>query len=158
MITDLERNDVGKICEYGKLKLNKEREVLELPNLWHCYSEVEGALRSDVGFEEVVEAMLPSGSITGCPKKRAMEYIAQLEGLPRNIYTGAIGLITDLSGQRSAVSAESLEMDFNIAIRTILVKDGYLEFWAGGGIVADSDPESEYKECMLKAEKLLGLT
>lgn len=179
MITDLERNDVGKICEYGTLKLKKEREVLELPNLWHCYSEVEGVLRSDVDSEAVIKAMFPGGSITGCPKIRAMEYIAKLEGLPRNIYTGSIGFISDRRStpitrgegtiedpiDNSLANGSSMDpqwtlnwsMDFNIAIRTILIKDGYLEFWAGGGIVADSDPESEYRECMLKAEKFLGL-
>ena len=154
MITDLERNDVGKICEYGTLKLKKEREILELKNLWHTYSEVEGKLRSDVGPKEIIGAMFPGGSITGCPKKRAMEYIEELEGLPRNIFTGSIGFAT-CHGSR--VSCLVGEMDFNIAIRTILIKDGYLEFWAGGGIVADSEPESEYAECMLKAEKFLDI-
>jgi len=145
MITDLERNDVGKICEYGTLQLTKERELMELKNLWHTFSEVQGTLRKDVGPSEVIEAMFPGGSITGCPKTRAMKYIEELEGLPRNIFTGSVGYI---SGSK---------MDFNIAIRTALVKDGYIEYWAGGGIVADSDPESEYEECMLKAEKFLEL-
>lgn len=148
MITDLERNDVGKICEYGTLKLKKEREVLELKNLWHTYSEIGGQLRSDIDPEAVIEAMFPGGSITGCPKKRAMKYISELEGLPRNIFTGSIGYV-----KQDTV----LEMDFNIAIRTILIKDGYMEFWAGGGIVADSDPESEYSEALLKAERFLDI-
>ena len=104
MITDLERNDVGKICEYGTLKLKKEREILELSNLWHCYSEVEGKLRSDVGPEDVINAMFPGGSITGCPKIRAMEYISQLEGLPRNIYTGSIGYISNWGPNSGALS------------------------------------------------------
>lgn len=166
MITDLERNDIGKICKYGSLKVKVERGVLELPNIWHCYSQVEGELPDNISFEEVVQAMLPSGSITGCPKKRAMEYIAELEGLPRNVYTGAIGYTIAIpndqfpmtnKGQVSGVSCQIFEADFNIAIRTILIKDGYLEFWAGGGIVADSDPEKEYAECMLKAEKFLDV-
>ncbi len=167
MITDLERNDVGKICEYGTLKLKKEREILELKNLWHTYSEVEGALRSDVSQKEVIEAMFPGGSITGCPKKRAMEYISLLEGLPRNIFTGSIGYVASSSisdfrfqnsdSQITNHKSQMFEMDFNIAIRTILIKDGYLEFWAGGGIVADSEPEAEYAECLLKAEKFLGI-
>ncbi|MBU1017702.1 anthranilate synthase component I family protein [Patescibacteria group bacterium] len=166
MITDLERNDVGKICEYGTLKLKKEREILELKNLWHTYSEVEGKLRSDVGQKEVIEAMFPGGSITGCPKKRAMEYIEKLEGLPRNIFTGSIGYISNSAriqckckGARfgTCTCHLHLNMDFNIAIRTILIKDGYLEFWAGGGIVADSDPDREYEECLLKAEKFLDI-
>ena len=177
MITDLERNDVGKICEYGTLKLTKEREILELKNLWHTYSEVEGKLRSDVGQKEITEAMFPGGSITGCPKKRAMQYIEELEGLPRNIFTGSIGYISNggamverwwsdggaiatSAPQRSGSTAKrlhNLEMDFNIAIRTILIKDGYLEFWAGGGIVADSEPEKEYNEALLKAERFLSI-
>lgn len=166
MITDLERNDVGKICEYGTLKLKKEREVLELKNLWHTYSEVEGKLRSNVSQKEIIDAMFPGGSITGCPKKRAMQYIEELEGLPRNIFTGSIGYISNgARGQCKCKGSQSatctchlhLGMDFNIAIRTILIKDGYLEFWAGGGIVADSEPEKEYEECLLKAEKFLGI-
>lgn len=145
MITDLERNDVGRICEFGTLKLTKERELLELKNLWHTYSQVEGKLGSDVTREDVIEAMFPGGSITGCPKKRAMRYISGLEGIPRNIYTGSIGYI------------DTDKMDFNIAIRTILIKGGFMEFWAGGGIVADSDPEKEYEEALLKAERFLGI-
>jgi len=145
MITDLERNDVGKICKYGTLKLTKEREVLELNNLYHTYSEVQGKLAKDTKLSDIVQAMFPGGSITGCPKKRAMEYIEKLEGLPRNIFTGSI---LYLNKQVS---------DANICIRTALVKDGYIEYWAGGGIVADSDPESEYRECLLKAERFLGI-
>ncbi|QQR83800.1 chorismate-binding protein [Candidatus Peregrinibacteria bacterium] len=145
MITDLERNDVGRVCEYGTLTLTKEREVMELPNLWHTYSEVQGRLRSDATPSEVISAMFPGGSITGCPKKRAMEHIERLEDLPRNIFTGSIGYVSN--GR----------MDFNICIRTLLIRNGQLEFWAGGGIVMDSDPESEYAECMLKAQKFLEI-
>jgi len=170
MITDLERNDVGKICEYGTLKLKKERAILELGNLWHTYSEVEGKLRSDVTSKDIIGAMFPGGSITGCPKKRAMEYISKLEGLPRNIFTGSIGYIYNcrdngwdnrrdncLHNSPHDCPINSCSMDFNIAIRTALVKDGMVEFWAGGGIVADSDPEKEYEECHLKAERFLDI-
>ena len=196
MITDLERNDVGKICEYGTLKLVKEREVLEMKNIWHTYSEIQGKLNPNVAPKDIINAMFPGGSITGCPKKRAMEYIEKLEGLPRNIFTGSIGyvsgcgaapcvawgsslrrvgqLLASRSPQRSGPTAEGLphatkgsysttewlhnwNMDFNIAIRTVLIKDGQLEFWVGGGIVADSIPEKEYAECILKAEKILKI-
>jgi anthranilate/para-aminobenzoate synthase component I len=193
MITDLERNDVGKICEYGTLKLARERAVLEMKNIWHTYSEVHGKLRSDVGFDEIIKAMFPGGSITGCPKKRAMEYIELLEGIPRNIFTGSIGYISNCgpalraltspsgvdqpfgrgfiydknniipreAGPRRSLAhaklAHNCKMDFNIAIRTALVQNGYIEYWAGGGIVADSDPENEYKECLLKAERFLSI-
>lgn len=145
MITDLERNDVGKICKFGTLRLNKERELMELSNLWHTYSEVQGDLPKNIFRAEVVKAMFPGGSITGCPKIRAMEYIEKLESLPRNIFTGSIFHIT------------GNKMDSNICIRTALVKDGWIEYWAGGGIVADSDPKAEYAECLLKAEKFLSL-
>lgn len=145
MITDLERNDVGKICRYSTLRLTKEREVMELSNLWHTYSEVQGDLPKNISRAEVIKAMFPGGSITGCPKIRAMEYIEKLEGLPRNIFTGSIFHITGGT------------IDSNICIRTALVKNGMIEYWAGGGIVADSDPEAEYAECLLKAEKFLRI-
>ena len=161
MITDLERNDIGKICKYGTLKLAKEREVLELKNIWHTYSQVEGQLPKGIKSEEIINAMFPGGSITGCPKKRAMQYIEEFEGIPRNIFTGSIGLIHSEAGpQRSGSTAKRVHngvMDFNICIRTALVKNGYIEYWAGGGIVADSDPEREYDECMLKAERFLSI-
>jgi para-aminobenzoate synthetase component 1 len=145
MITDLGRNDIGRVCQYGTLKLIKERELMELKNLYHTYSEVEGELSPEVTNAEVVQAMFPGGSITGCPKKRAMHYIEKLEGLPRNIFTGSV------------ILAEKNYIDANICIRTALVRDGYIEYWAGGGIVADSDPEAEYAECLLKAEKFISL-
>lgn len=145
MITDLERNDVGKICKYGTLRLSKERQIMELPNLYHTYSEVRGDLPRGTTRSEIVKAMFPGGSITGCPKKRAMEYIERLEGLPRNIFTGSV------------IHMAGGVMDANICIRTALVRKGYIEYWAGGGIVADSDPEAEYAECLLKAEKFLGI-
>ena len=145
MITDLERNDVGRLCRYGTLRLAKEREVIELANLYHTYSEVRGELPRNISRAEIVAAMFPGGSITGCPKKRAMQYIEKLENLPRNIFTGSI---VHMSGGM---------MDANICIRTALVHDGYIEYWAGGGIVADSEPEAEYAECMLKTEKFLRL-
>lgn len=143
MITDLERNDVGKICKYGTLKLVENRGVKELSNLWHCYSATEGQIGANIGRKEIIEAMFPGGSITGCPKIRAMQYIEELEAMPRNIFTGSIGYI------------DGEKMDFNIAIRTALIKDGQIEFWAGGGIVYDSDGEKEYEEIILKAEKFL---
>lgn len=172
MITDLERNDVGRVCEYGTLALTKEREVMELPNLWHAYSEVQGQLRSDATSSDIISAMFPGGSITGCPKRRAMEHIERLEALPRNIFTGSIGYVSSSgpasrgsnsepnSGNHDTINDTTnnrinYSMDFNICIRTLLIRNGQLEFWAGGGIVMDSDPESEYAECMLKAQKFL---
>ena len=164
MITDLERNDIGKICKYGTLKLAKERGLLEMKNIWHTYSQVEGKLESGLRFHDIIKAMFPGGSITGCPKKRAMEYIEKLEGMPRNIFTGSIGYISNggaMVGQNRTKTApkphHNTKMDFNITIRTALVKNGYIEYWAGGGIVADSNTEKEDDECMLKAEKFLNI-
>jgi len=157
MITDLERNDVGKICKYGTLKLTKERKLLELKNIWHTYSQIEGQLPENIKSEEIIQAMFPGGSITGCPKKRAMEYIEKFEGMPRNIFTGSIGYISHRGSDRGSNWSTHWKMDFNIAIRTALVRNGYIEYWAGGGIVADSNPEKEYDECLLKAEKFLNL-
>lgn len=145
MITDLERNDLGRICEYGTVRILRERALMELPNLWHTYSEVRGRLRTGIQLPHVFQAIFPGGSITGCPKLRAMEYIERLEAMPRNIFTGSIGFVT------------RQESHFNIAIRTALIHQGVIEYWAGGGIVFDSDPEREYAECMLKAEKFLAL-
>ena len=145
MITDLERNDVGKLCKYGTLRLRKEREVMELANLYHTYSEVRGDLPRGTSYADILRAMFPGGSITGCPKKRAMHYIEKLEGMPRNIFTGSI------------VHMAGGAMDSNICIRTALVHKGSIEYWAGGGIVTDSEPEAEYAECLLKAVKFLGI-
>ncbi|MBN2086896.1 anthranilate synthase component I family protein [Candidatus Peregrinibacteria bacterium] len=162
MITDLERNDIGKICKYGTLKLAKEREIMELKNIWHTYSQVEGRLETGIKLNEITNAMFPGGSITGCPKKRAMEYIEELEGLPRNIFTGSIGFISNVRGAecrvyRTSNIAPRTTIDMNICIRTALVHNGIIEYWAGGGIVADSDPESEYNECLLKAERFINI-
>jgi len=145
MITDLERNDIGKVCEYGSLKLEKEREIMELSNLYHTYSKVSGNISKNLTNQQVIEALFPGGSITGCPKIRAMQYIEKLEALPRNIFTGSIFRI------------QNITLDSSICIRTAFVQNGYIEYWAGGGIVADSNPESEYFECLLKAEKFLKL-
>ncbi len=145
MITDLERNDIGKVCRFGSVEVKQERAILELPNLWHATSQVEGRLRKGVGVQEVFKALFPGGSVTGCPKERAMQRIEELEKLPRNIFCGSVGY------------AQGKTADFNIAIRTALVHDGWVEYWAGSGIVMDSDPDREYEECMLKAERFLSL-
>lgn len=149
MITDLERNDVGKVCEYGSVKVNTERGIMELRNLWHTYSEITGKIRKNTEIEAIMTSMFPGGSITGCPKIRAMEYIEKLEGKPRDIFSGAIGYLSGRS------KGPELKADFNIAIRTILIRGETLEFWTGGGITVDSDPEKEYAECLLKAQKII---
>lgn len=139
MIVDLQRNDLGRICEYGKVAVTDLRRLEATPTVWHTVATVEGRLRPTVTPTQVLKATFPGGSITGAPKVRAMEIIAELEPVRRDVYTGAIGYI-GFDGR----------LDLNIAIRTAVVKDGAAHFHAGGGIVADSTPEAEYAETLAK--------
>jgi para-aminobenzoate synthetase component 1 len=144
MIVDLERNDLGRVAEIGSVQVT-ELAVLEvLPTVFHLTSTVEATLREDRDLVDLLLATFPGGSITGAPKIRAMEIIDELEPTVRSVYTGAIGYI---GFDRS--------MDLNIVIRTVLVKDGQAYFQAGGGIVADSDPDLEYQETLHKARALV---
>ncbi|HYQ88094.1 MAG TPA: aminodeoxychorismate synthase component I [Candidatus Binatia bacterium] len=145
MIVDLERNDLGRICEIGSVRVPSLCEVATYSNVHHLVSRVEGRLREDAGPVEVIRAMFPGGSITGAPKIRAIEIIDSLEPTRRGAYTGAIGY-WDVSGA----------CDFNITIRTIVVEDGGASFHVGGGIVADSTPEGEYEETLVKARGMMG--
>jgi len=139
MIVDLERNDLGRVCEYGSIEVAEHRYVEELPTLFHTVSTVRGRLREEVGIVDVLRATLPGGSISGCPKIRAIEIIDELEPVARHVYTGAIGFIG------------AGDMRLSIAIRTMTVACGHLYYHVGSGIVADSDPEREYEETMDKA-------
>jgi len=141
MITDLERNDLGKVCEYGSVRVADMLALEKLEHVYHLVSTVTGSLREDVDHLDALKASFPGGSITGAPKKRAMEIIAELEPVPRGLYTGAVGYI-GFNG----------ESQFNIPIRT-LVRDGdALHYHVGAGIVADSDPREEYEETLHKAK------
>ena len=144
MIVDLERNDLGRICETGSVRVPSLCEVASFANVHHLVSRVEGRLREDVGPADVIRAMFPGGSITGAPKIRAIQIIDSLEPTRRGVYTGAIGY-WDLSGA----------CDFNIAIRTMVVEGGSTCFHAGGGVVADSTPEGEYEETLIKARGMM---
>lgn len=144
MITDLERNDLGQICNYGSVRVPSLCRLKSFAQVHHLVSTVEGTLRDEVSALQAVRACFPGGSITGAPKKRAREIIAEIEGKPRGIYTGALGWI-DWNG--CAV--------FNIAIRTLVLRDGMATFGIGAGIVADSDPALEYDETLQKAAGLL---
>ncbi len=149
MIVDLERNDLGRICDYGSIMQNESAAVEKYANVSHLVSTVSGRLKKGRGPIDCLLAAFPGGSITGAPKVRSMEIIEELEPVKRSIYTGAIGYIS-FGGN----------MDTSIAIRTIVVKGGKVYFSAGGGIVADSDPEAEYQETLDKAAgiiKALGL-
>src|SRR3989454_4791039 len=142
MIVDLERNDLGKVCEFGSVHVPILKGLRTLPNVHHLESVVRGRLRTDVTIPDLVRATFPGGSITGAPKPRAMEFIERLEPHRRGVYTGAIGYV---SWDRS--------IDWNIAIRTATVIGETAYFAVGGGIVADSDPEAEYRETL---DKLRG--
>ncbi|MBN1916674.1 MAG: aminodeoxychorismate synthase component I [Verrucomicrobia bacterium] len=149
MITDLLRNDLGRVCEYGSVRVPELRVVESYRNVHHTYSRIVGRLKEDAGLADLLRATLPGGSVTGAPKVRSMEIIEELEPTARGPYCGAIGWI----GADGA-------MDLNIVIRTILVEaDGAtgrrLTFQVGGGIVADSDPAAEYEETLDKAQGIL---
>jgi para-aminobenzoate synthetase component I len=139
MIVDLERNDLGRVCQYGSVVVVDPMKVESFAHVHHLVATVEGTIRPGAGPVDVVRAVFPGGSITGAPKIRAMEIIDELEPNRRSLYTGAIGYFS-----RGGASA------FNIAIRTILVEGDHASFQVGGGIVADSDPEAEYEETLVK--------
>ncbi len=141
MIVDLERNDLGKVCKYGTVKVNNLYHVESYSNLHHLVSSVTGELEKGVDATECLLSAFPGGSITGAPKVRAMEIIHEVEPNPRWLYTGSIGYLGFDGG-----------MDMNIAIRTAFVTGGRIYFSVGGGIVADSDPEAEYNETLLKGD------
>jgi para-aminobenzoate synthetase component I len=142
MIVDLERNDLGRVCEYGSVEVTEHRYVEELPSLFHTISTVRGRLRPGIEAVEILQATFPGGSISGCPKIRAIKIIDELEPVRRHVYTGAIGFI----GPHDAE-----DMRLSIAIRTMTVARGKLYYHVGSGIVADSDPAREYEETLQKA-------
>jgi para-aminobenzoate synthetase component 1 len=140
MITDLLRNDLGQVSEFGSVQVAEMLQLETLEQVHHLVSTVTGTLRAEIDHPAALAACFPGGSITGAPKKRAMEIIAELESVPRGIYCGALGYF----GYHG-------ESQFSIAIRT-LVRDGEtLSYHVGAGIVADSDPEKEYEETLHKA-------
>jgi para-aminobenzoate synthetase component 1 len=143
MLVDLERNDVGRIAQYGTVRVDELMTVEMYSHVMHIVSEVTGELAQDRDAFDVLAATFPGGTITGAPKIRTMEIIEQLEPVRRGLYTGSIGWI-DYNG----------DMEFNIVIRTLLVADGIGHVQAGAGIVIDSDPEREYTESLNKAKAL----
>jgi para-aminobenzoate synthetase component I len=144
MIVDLERNDLGRICEYGSVRPSEFIKLEKYSTVFHLVSTVSGTLRKEIDPIDCLLATFPGGSITGAPKIRSMEIIEELEPVKRSIYTGAIGYIS-FDGN----------MDTSIVIRTAVIKDKKIYFQVGGGIVADSDPEKEYEETLDKAKGFL---
>ena len=145
MIIDLERNDVAKICEYGSRKVIQPRSIERYPTVFHAVATVEGHLRQGTSMRDILCAMFPGGSITGAPKIRSMEIIDETEPTARGVYTGSIGFI-GINGSAC----------LNIAIRTIIIKEGKAFVQTGGGIVADSDPQAEWDETITKARALIA--
>ena len=144
MIVDLERNDLGRVCRFGTVKVT-ELAILEVfPTVFHLTSTVVGRLREDRNGIDLLKATFPGGSITGAPKVRAMEIIDELEPTKRSVYTGSIGYLS-FNG----------DLDLNIAIRTFLVKGRKAYFQVGGAVTYDSDPEAEYQETLDKARALI---
>jgi anthranilate synthase component 1 len=143
MIVDLERNDLGRVCRVGSVRVDAFAEIASLPTVHHLVSTVRGRLRADVDLAALLAATFPGGSITGAPKIRAMEIIAELETEARGVYTGALGLL-----------APGGDVELGLPIRTAVVRDGTLTYGAGGGIVADSDAGRELAECWTKTSGL----
>ena len=142
MITDLVRNDLGRVASIGSVRVDNLYRLDICSSVIHLVSDIEAELSESAALSDLLLSMLPGGSITGAPKKRAVEILVELEPVSRSVYTGCIGYVS--SGRA----------DFNVAIRTLTYKDGVYTVSAGGGIVADSDPESEYREMRLKASNL----
>jgi len=143
MIVDLIRNDLGRVCEYGTVRVTDPGSIEELPTVFHRVATIEGRLAEGKTNLDLLAATFPGGSITGAPKIRAMQIIRELEPTPRGVYCGSIGWI-GLDGS----------MSMNIAIRTMVQVRDTVYVYAGGGIVADSDPEQEYEETLLKASAM----
>lgn len=144
MIIDLERNDLGRVCEYGSVRVPDLIRLEEYATVFHLVSTVTGRLTEGKNIMDAVQASFPGGSITGAPKVRAMEIIAECEPVKREIYTGSIGYI-DFNG----------DADLNIVIRTFVIKGEQVHFQVGGAIVADSVPELEYLETLDKGRALM---
>ncbi len=145
MIVDLLRNDLGRVCEFGSVRVTEAGEIEEHPTVFHRVATVEGRLRQNCSWVDLLEASFPGGSITGAPKLRAMQIIRELEPTPRELYCGSIGWI-GLDGRCS----------FNIAIRTMLQRGNLVHAYAGGAIVAESDPSVELDEIRAKSEGMLA--
>jgi para-aminobenzoate synthetase/4-amino-4-deoxychorismate lyase len=146
MIVDLIRNDMGKVAEIGTVIATELRSLEAYPNVWQLVSEIECRTRPDVALVDVFRAMFPCGSVTGAPKQSAMEIIERLEVGERGVYCGAVGLLRPAKG--------GLHARFSVAIRTAVIAGDSAHYGSGGGVVAESDPEGEYREMALKAEML----
>jgi para-aminobenzoate synthetase component 1 len=145
MITDLERNDLGRVADVGSVHVRALRRPRSYESVWHLESTITARVAAHIGWHDVMRAMFPGGSITGAPKRRAVEILREIETVPRGVYCGAIGWV-DAVG----------DADFSIAIRTAIKVGDTLSVFGGGGIVADSDPGTEYEESLVKIAPMLN--
>jgi para-aminobenzoate synthetase component 1 len=144
MLVDLERNDLGRVCDYGSVQVDEFMTLENYSHVKHIVSNVRGTLREGFDAFDAFKAFFPGGTITGAPKIRCMQIIDELETVPRGPYTGSLGYLS-FSG----------DMDFNILIRSLVLRDGMAWLNVGSGIVADSDPKKEYHETLHKAKAVL---
>ncbi len=144
MLLDLERNDLGRVCKYGSIEVSEMMALESYPYVHHIVSNIKGILKNSIDIKQLIQALFPGGTITGCPKIRCMQIIAELEQDTRNAYTGSLGYISNNG-----------KMDFNILIRTIIKQEKTLSFRAGAGIVFDSIAEQELEETTHKAQGIL---
>lgn len=164
MIVDLLRNDIGRVCQYGTVKVDKFCDLEVHPSLYHLVSTVSGNLREDVSLIDIVKAIFPCGSITGCPKIRTMQIIDELETVDRGLSMGAIGysfngfesLLTKTKTKENLADSLLTALHSSVAIRTMVIRNDEAIFNVGGGIVIDSDPLDEYKESLVKAKALFN--
>ena len=144
MLVDLGRNDLGRVCEYGSVEVESFMTVENYSHVMHIVSNVTGRLREGVGALDALRSVLPAGTLSGAPKVRAMEIIDELEPVKRGGYGGAIGY-----------AGYSGDLDTCIHIRTVVIKDGVAHIQAGGGTVADAQPDLEYEESVAKSRAVL---
>jgi para-aminobenzoate synthetase component 1 len=144
MIVDLERNDLARVCVAGSVRWPELMIERPMAGVSHLVSRVEGTVRRDVGFADLLEATFPGGSITGAPKISAIDRIARLEPVGRGAAMGALGTVS-----------QNGNFDLSLTIRTFAIADGLVHLWVGGGVVADSEPATEVEESWIKARPLL---
>ena len=145
MVVDLVRNDLSRICREGSVTVDELYGVYPFPQVYQMISTVSGELQNDISFTEIIRATFPMGSMTGAPKRNVMKMIEEYEKTKRNIFSGALGYITPKG-----------DFDFNVVIRSVMYNASlkYLSFQAGSGITFYSEAESEWEECLLKAEAI----
>jgi para-aminobenzoate synthetase component 1 len=146
MIVDMARNDLGRVAEVGRVTVPRLLDVQPHPGVWHLVSDVRAEVPADLPNSALLSAAFPPASVTGAPKVRALEVIAELESQPRDVYCGAVGMVSPVAG-----------LELNVAIRTLEYADGVLHLGVGGGITADSNPEREWQEVLTKAAPVLSL-